>query len=223
MGVRAPQRNFRVWSIHHCVTFQLHYHISWLSFGEFSYTSRVFLLTFRIEHFLCNMSQVNKTKPFPLLQLPNELISAIAEQIEEQQTLRSLARTCRRVQPLTEPVLYRSFFHRNANQTRRLSEAIESRAERVQAILAIDSRCKWQQRKWLITLAPIIAQANNLRQLTIESPYCNRGLSGESNLWRKTICKLLRPVCQINEVNGIVIAPLPSLAQRMLFHPLIPK
>ena len=172
-----------------------------------------------------------------LLQLPNELIGDIFEHINDRKTLKSLAQTCRRVQELAEPVLYRSILMRSSRQLYKLSGAIESRKERVEAIHAIDLRYTWQQRKWLgstasvrvlpiqslsnnnhmLTLGKLIGQATNMRQLTIESPYCNRSVGNESDLWRETMYKLLTNVYVYRWVHAFSRSPNPAPPPHTLF------
>lgn len=133
--------------------------------------------------------------PCPLLHLPNELIADIVEYIEDTETLRALARTCSRLQSIAELALYQSIFHRTGEAAIRLCEAVETRPERADGIHVIDSRCKWQKRAGLVSLAPVISRAKNLRELTIESPYCNNAYGKEAELWRRTMSCLLQPVC----------------------------
>lgn len=136
--------------------------------------------------------------PSSLLDLPTELITDIVEYINDLETFRALVSTCSRLQSITEPALYRSIFHRTGEAAIDLCKAIDARPERANAINVIESRCKWQKRAGLISLAPVISRAKNLKELTIESPYCNNAYGKEVELWRRTMFCLLRPICGID-------------------------
>ena len=151
------------------------------------------------------------TMTFPLLELANELIDMIVSHIDDIDTLRSFALTCSRLQYLTELELYRSVFQRTGKQAINLLAAITSREERAQAIHVIDSRCKSQHRDGLVSMAPVIGKAKNLKQLTIESPYCNGCNGRDDGDWNSTMYELLLPVYDIWSTNT-----LPRLTKCML-------
>jgi len=131
----------------------------------------------------------------PLLNLPSELLSHIITYINDPSTSRSLAQTCSRMQPLAESSLYHTVFHRSGEAATRLAQAILSLPQRARYIHEIDSRCKWQKRWGLESLAPVIAQATELRVLTIESPYCTNAYGKEGVRWREVMYALFKPVC----------------------------
>ena len=147
--------------------------------------------------------------------LASELITNIVEQIDDQRTLLSLARTCSRLQYHVEPKLYRSIFQRTGDEAMYLASAVAARKDRGAAIHVIDSRCKWQRRSGLVFLVPVIAQAKNLQQLTIESPYCNRSSLKDSGDWKDTMYRLIRPIYDIDPTNGFETNPLPKLTRCM--------
>lgn len=130
-----------------------------------------------------------------LLDLPNELVADILEHIKDTEDIRSIAQVCSRLQDVAEPRLYDSIFHRTGVAAVNLKEAVEGRPERASYIQIIDSRCKWPRRNGLIALGSIIAKSHNLRELTIESPYCKNAYGQEAEIWKETMYQLLRPIC----------------------------
>lgn len=131
---------------------------------------------------------------FPLLDLANELIVVILEHVDDPKELRAVALTCRHLQNLAEPLLYRSIFHTTGRQIVRLKEAITARKQRSHAIQIIESRCKLRQIGNLQELASIIANSKNLTDLTIESPFCNYAYGSKKTEWQRTMFDLLYPV-----------------------------
>ncbi len=131
----------------------------------------------------------------PLLRCPSEIIEGIISFLNEHSDLRSFASTCSKLQPLTEAALYHTVFHRTGDAAVQLVETIEALPARAKYIQIIDSRCKWQKRMGLKSLASVIEQATNLRELTIESPYCKYAYGKEAAEWRETMYALLRPIC----------------------------
>ena len=80
------------------------------------------------------LSAMNTTFRFALMELPNELIAHIIEFIDSRDTLRRLSCTCRRVQQLTEPMLYRTILIRSGHRAERVLDALRSRLERALAV-----------------------------------------------------------------------------------------
>lgn len=155
---------------------------------------------------------------FPLLQLANELVAAIIGQIDDIHTLRSLARTCHCLQYLAEAILYRSIFHRTGTQAALLSHAVASRPERAEVIHVIDSRCEYSRRGGLLSLVSVIATAKNLRELTIESPFCNHAYGNTTDIWnwQRLMSQLLAPVLpsKSNQTLSLSGNTLPRLRAR---------
>jgi hypothetical protein len=117
-----------------------------------------------------------------LLGLPNELITAIAEQIDDEVSLRSLALSCRRIQGLAEPSLYRSIFHLYGLQLAKLHSSLCAKPRRAQYIHSIESRCRTTHLTDLDFLARVVDLATNVRNLILESPFCNVWMASEA-LW----------------------------------------
>ena len=148
-----------------------------------------------------------------LLDLPNELLAVIVCYIEDVDSLRALARTCRRLQRVAEAELYRYVLQRTGKQAIQLGEAVKRRPSRADALQVIDSRCKWNHRLGLLALAEVIARATYLKELTVESPYCTRAYPHGSQMdaWKGTMHGLLWPVCSITH------RALTRLTKRMSF------
>ncbi|OCL02248.1 hypothetical protein AOQ84DRAFT_393100 [Glonium stellatum] len=118
---------------------------------------------------------------FPLLSLADELVLAIIQECtDDLESLRCLARTCHHLQLLTEPFLYRSIFLRTGKQALQLAQSIGTHPERVFAIQCVDMRCSHRRGDGIKTLIPLLKDFKNLREWTIESPFCNYGY------WRET-------------------------------------
>ena len=130
-----------------------------------------------------------------VLSLPNELIGNVFEYLRDAENLLSLITVCSRFNSIAESILYRSIFHRSGEAAVKLREAVEAKPQRAKHITIIDSRCKWQKRDGLLSLASVITNATNLRELAIESPYCNNAYGRETELWRSTMAELLKPIC----------------------------
>ena len=149
--------------------------------------------------------------PRQLTELPSELIADIIEHVDNRETLVSLAGVCSELRNLTEPVLYRSILQRTGAEAVRLQKAIKARPCRARWLHTIDSRCKFSKREGLISMASVIMKARSLKELTIESPYCNRTHGDEYDHWKTTMYQMLCPLSTNNN------APfLPHLRKCML-------
>ena len=117
--------------------------------------------------------------PLQLLELADELLLAIAEQIDDQESLRNAARTCSRLQALAEPFIYQHVFYTSRAQLISLSQSIEARPERAKAIRSIDSRVRYSTTDFDLTeLVNLMRETVNLQAFTYESPFCNRRQPG---------------------------------------------
>lgn len=130
-----------------------------------------------------------------ILELVDELILRIIEEIDDLDALRSLARTCSRLQMLVEPAIYRNIFVRTGNDALALANSLVNRQDRLQAIRSIESRQKYEPDECrLDVLLEIVQNARNVRQLTIESPYCNHIALNDRHGWAQSMNALLRPI-----------------------------
>lgn len=110
-----------------------------------------------------------------LLELADELLLSILEQVEHQDDLRSLARTCSRIQDLVDPLLYRSIFYTSRPQLLALGARIHARPQRIAAIRSLESRVRYGTDAFQIgdEMVNLVRDARNLQELIVESPYCN--------------------------------------------------
>lgn len=139
--------------------------------------------------------QFEKSTSCPLIALPDELLVMIVAYIEDANSLCSLARTCSRLIVFAEDVIWRLVTQLTGQFARELAIAIERRPYRAAALHVLESRCRYASRAGIRALVPVIAQAMNLQELTIESPYCNRAYgNAEDGSWCSTMHAMLRPI-----------------------------
>ena len=74
---------------------------------------RIIYIYFMVTKTMEKISAMNTLPQFQLLDLPNELIAQVIEAVRSRDDVRNLACTCRRIQHLAEPVLYRSVLFRS--------------------------------------------------------------------------------------------------------------
>ncbi|KAI5363984.1 Putative F-box domain, leucine-rich repeat domain superfamily [Septoria linicola] len=143
------------------------------------------------------LAAMNTVFQFPLLDLPNELIALVIEQVDNRTTLRKLSRTCRRVQELTEPVLYRYALVSSRAHTRDLLHSLRSRSTRgsarAKALHTLDVPCNWRQEQSFADLARLLESAIHLKRLMIEAPECNHGEFEDADHYEEMTAALLRP------------------------------
>lgn len=130
---------------------------------------------------------------FALLDLPNELIVTILEHIDSRISLRHMSRTCRRMQKLTEPVLYRSALIRTGSETDKLVTALQARPARAAALHRLDIPCHQRYVQSFEGIAHLMEQASNLKELMIESPSCNSSDFEDEEAWEDMVRELFRP------------------------------
>lgn len=111
---------------------------------------------------------------FPLLDLPNELIALVVEAIDHVATLANLACTSRRVQELTEPVLWRHLLFSGSSTARGIVAAMNSRSKRADAVMSLNVPCDLHFGPDLAILASIMQTAKNVTEVTVQSPRCNQ-------------------------------------------------
>lgn len=130
-----------------------------------------------------------------LLDLVDELILSIIAEINSLHALRSLARTCSRLQVLAEPAIYHHIFLRTPEDASSLATSIVSRPDRLHAIRSIEARQQYNREECrLDTLTNIVHRAANLQNFTLESPYCNRVQPSARYGWAAKMAASLRPV-----------------------------
>ncbi|KAF2211345.1 hypothetical protein CERZMDRAFT_98655 [Cercospora zeae-maydis SCOH1-5] len=139
------------------------------------------------------IAAMTTTFKFPLLDLPNELIAEVIEHVDSRKTLRILSRTCKRIQQLTEPALYRYALVRNGARARHLLHSIEQKPARAKAIHELDIPCDCRSAPWFEGLARLLESAVNLNRLMLEMPQVNNGEFEDQELHEQMTTALLRP------------------------------
>jgi len=160
----------------------------------------------------------------PFLDLPNELAITIIEQLEDPTALSRLALTCRRLQILSEPYLYQAIFYRSGSDAERILAAVEACPKRGAAIRSIEARLSWKgEPEAHRNLAGILERAPHIRELIIESPYCNnsrwRKLEAARARWGLVMERLFEPMASAAglaidisyELSSVPFAPLQEL------------
>ena len=140
-------------------------------------------LRFRIKTLAERFAAMKTEFQFRLLDLPNELIAHIIEQVDNIKALRKLARTCHRIQDLTEPVLYRSVLARSGSRTEAVLQSIQTRVARAAGIHHLDLPCDYHQDQNFDAVESLIRRARNLKSLMVESPECNNGDFEAEQVW----------------------------------------
>ncbi|KAH9845699.1 hypothetical protein Tdes44962_MAKER01130 [Teratosphaeria destructans] len=124
-----------------------------------------------------------------LLKLPDELIVCIVDCLNHHlPTLRQLAQVNAQFQALAEERLYRHIFFRRDVELQRLHAAISLRPSRATAVQSIDLPCQLDAAEFDLfcfrrrvkdgstnfeLVSDVLVKTVNVRELTLESPYCN--------------------------------------------------
>lgn len=110
---------------------------------------------------------------FPLLDLPNELIIRILELVESLATLSHVACTCRRIQELVEPILYRELLVKDATHANVLQASFKGRAQRALAVQVLEVPANptlvWHREM----VGALLRKVLGVKELMIESPLVN--------------------------------------------------
>jgi hypothetical protein len=108
-----------------------------------------------------------------LLSLVDELLLNIIDHIDSRIALCNLASTCMRFQGLVEPYIWRDLLILTGSHARRITEAFDSRDERVDYVQNISIRYKDEYKEGIEELNHHIALMSRLRHLMLESPCPN--------------------------------------------------
>lgn len=151
------------------------------------------LLRLRISKAIGILTTMRTSTQFPLLLLPDELIALIVEQIDDLKTLRSLTRTCNRVQGIAESKLYRTLLIRSGDATQVLKRCLASQPERAKAIRKLECPLKSDERQDYESLKHILTVATGLREFMFESPACNTTDFEDSDEWEYMVRHVFSP------------------------------
>jgi hypothetical protein len=107
--------------------------------------------------------------------LPGELLSSVVASIDDVITLRQVAAVCKRLNDLTEPFLYQSLIVSDGSQAVMLGEAIAKRPSRALHVRSLLSSTKFEKAQGI--------DKHNLKNLSLETPDCNKKEPGERIPW----------------------------------------
>jgi hypothetical protein len=108
-----------------------------------------------------------------LLSLVDELLLNIIDHIDNRKALCHLASACMRFQGLVEPYIWRDVLVLTGRHARYITQALDSRDERVDYIQSLSIRYKDEYREGIEELNHHIALMSRLKHLMLESPCPN--------------------------------------------------
>lgn len=111
--------------------------------------------------------------PSGLLSLVDELLLNIIDHIDNRRALCHLASTCTRFQGLVEPYIWRDLLVLTGSHARQITQALDSRDERVDYIRSLSIRYKVEYKEGIEELNHHIALMSRLKHLLLESPCPN--------------------------------------------------
>lgn len=167
------------------------------------------------------LSARNTKTEFPLLDLPNELIAYIIELVDDIPTLRRLACSSRRVQHLTEPVLWRKLLVKKGTNARQILAAYITHPSRAKMLQVLNVPCDPDFGRDLAALAALMDKAENLKTLEIQSPSCNEGSFETEAEWRPMMDQLFLPFQRAVAGPVSLSNPLQKLTKRKSVKPLL--
>lgn len=147
-------------------------------------------------HGINKVRAMNTPIEFQLLDLPNEIISLIISHVKTVSLLKLLCRTCRRVQHLAEPYLYRYALIRTGTETEMVLNAMlrkERKKDRVAALQAVDIPCNPKHHQNFRAVEQLLNEAVSLKELMVESPECNNMDFESEAEWEEMVGHLFRP------------------------------
>jgi hypothetical protein len=164
------------------------------------------------------LSTMNNTPVrFRLLDLPNELVVHIIEHVSSQSTLGQLSRVCKRIQQLTEPILYRYAMMRTGRDQAKMLDSLQQRTARAKALHYLDIPCHPLYVQSFDIISDILSRSLNLRELMIESPECNTTDFEDGEAWENMAGSLLVPFQHAVLPGSGLDRPLQRL-QKLVLH-----
>ncbi|QDS69072.1 hypothetical protein FKW77_009969 [Venturia effusa] len=116
-----------------------------------------------------------ETATSQFLALADELLIEIISLIQDRQSLCALARTCSRLQDLTQDFIFHSPLIRNGDQARALAHLFSSGRIRSSAVHDLQIRWRHTVEDGIEDINSVLTSFTQLRNLRIESPCCNDG------------------------------------------------
>ncbi|CAG8961311.1 hypothetical protein HYFRA_00013772 [Hymenoscyphus fraxineus] len=109
-----------------------------------------------------------------LQELADELLLSIVDQIDDRVSLCNLARTCSKLQLLSEPFIYKSVLVLKGSLVKDvLKPSFTARPTRLSAIKDLAIRYRFDSEEGIEDLEPFLYHMDQLRNLIIEAPCCN--------------------------------------------------
>jgi hypothetical protein len=141
--------------------------------------------------------------PKQLLDLPGEILDYVAEAVDHIASLRALARTCTRFQDYAERFIYRSLTIEHGAQARGLHNAISRRPRRATMVLKLTAAPSTVATRGTEHIPLMLEKMNLVKDLFIESPFCNRPACSEfvedQERYAKIFCKSSLQVVEPSE------------------------
>lgn len=136
---------------------------------------------------------MSTTMQFRLLDLPNELIIRVVELVESVATLSHMACTCRRIQELVEPVLYRELLVKDATHASVLQGSFKGRQQRALAVQILEVPANptlvWHREM----VGALLREVLGVKELMIESPLVNSFNFEPEEWWTLMMNHLFQP------------------------------
>ena len=120
-----------------------------------------------------------------LMQFPDEILLAIIAHVEEPADLCSLALTCRRIQDLTEPAIYRAMLICKGEKARRVAHALNTDPRRQRLVEDLLVSCPFESWLGIEDLQDHLSHMPKLKSLRLETPDCNQRDHSERVHWRR--------------------------------------
>lgn len=156
-----------------------------------------------------------------LSELANELIICIIEQIDDVLTLRSLTLTSKRLQLLTEPLLYRQVNLRSGVQVTKLLRTITSCGALATAIRSIDARYHAEvfYPPELESIEQLLHASHGLLDLILQGPFSMHMVRFGPKIggWASGLDAWMRPLFEATVLSGPAVSgprPLQALKKR---------
>lgn len=120
-----------------------------------------------------------------LMQFPDEILLAIISQVEEPADLCSLTLTCRRIQDLTEPAIYRSMIICQGEKAQHVAHALNADPRRQKMVEDVLVSCPFESWLGIEDLQDHLSHMPRLKSLRLETPDCNQRDHSERVHWRR--------------------------------------
>lgn len=163
---------------------------------------------------------------FDLQGLPEELICLVIEHIDQVRSLQRLSRTCRQLQRLAEPKLYRHHILRNGYEADLLLHSLERLPARGSYIHTLAYPMDADDQQSFELLEKLLMRSTHLKEFSFESPECSTNNFEDEDTWEEMTDLLFQPFQEAT--NGqllpsetpleVAMKPLGMLSKRKAFQ-----